>query len=55
VFVTQSTGNFRIATRTMRSGFAIHSATTAELRLTAVSDVNPADLDALLNSLVAVQ
>jgi anti-sigma factor RsiW len=55
VFVTQSSGDFRIAPRTTRSGFAIHSATTAELRLSAVSDVNPADLDELLNSLVRVQ
>jgi anti-sigma factor RsiW len=55
VFVTQSNGSFRIAPRTSRSGFTIRSASAAELRLTAVSDVNPADLDALVNSLVKVQ
>jgi len=55
VFVTESSGGFRIAPRATRSGFAIRSATAAELRLTAVSDVNPADLDALVNSLVKVQ
>ena len=55
VFVTQNAGEFRIAPRAARSGFAIRSATAAELRLTAVSDVNPADLDALVNSLVRVQ
>jgi anti-sigma factor RsiW len=55
VFVTQNAGEFRIAPRAARSGFAIRSATAAELRLTAVSDVNPADLDALVNSLVKVQ
>jgi len=39
----------------VRSGFAIHSATTSELRIVAVSDVNPADLDRLLVSLVQAQ
>ncbi len=38
-----------------RSGFSIHHATTADLRIVAVSDVSPADLDLLLSSLVKAQ
>jgi anti-sigma factor RsiW len=55
VFVTQSAGGFTVAPRATRSGFAVRSATAAELRLTAVSDVNPTELEALLRSLAAVQ
>jgi hypothetical protein len=33
----------------------VQSATAAELRLTAVSDVNPAELDALVRDLAKVQ
>jgi anti-sigma factor RsiW len=39
----------------IRSGFTIHYATTPDLRIVAVSDVNPADLDLLLSALVQVQ
>jgi anti-sigma factor RsiW len=38
-----------------RAGFTIHSATAADLRIIAVSDVNPADLDRLLGVLVQAQ
>lgn len=38
-----------------RSGFTIHSATTSDLRIIAVSDVNPADLDRLVGVLVQAQ
>jgi anti-sigma factor RsiW len=56
VFLTQRSGG-PIATRlpSTRSGFAIHYATTPDLRIVAVSDVNPADLDLLLSSLVHAQ
>lgn len=55
IFITESSSNFGIAPRTTRSGFAIRSVTAAQLRLTAVSDVNPADLDALVTALARVQ
>jgi anti-sigma factor RsiW len=56
VFVTQRSAS-HIATMLprVRSGFAIHSATTPELRITTVSDVNPHDLDLLLSVLVQAQ
>jgi hypothetical protein len=38
-----------------RAGFTIHTATTPDLRIVAVSDVNPADLDNLLAVLVQIQ
>ena len=38
-----------------RSGFAIRYATTPELRIAAVSDVNPSDLDRLVAALVQAQ
>lgn len=38
-----------------RSGFAIHSATTPQLSIITVSEVNPADLDLLLSTLVEAQ
>jgi anti-sigma factor RsiW len=38
-----------------RAGFTLHTAITADLRIIAVSDVNPADLDLLLTSLVKAQ
>jgi anti-sigma factor RsiW len=38
-----------------RRGFTIHSATTPDLHMIAVSDVNPADLDLLLAALVQAQ
>ena len=38
-----------------RAGFTIHTATTRDLRIVGVSDVNPADLDNLLKALVQIQ
>jgi anti-sigma factor RsiW len=55
VFVTQRSLSPDVAAQTSRNGFNIHSATTPNLRLTALSDVNPTDLDALLNTLVKAQ
>jgi len=55
VFVTQSAGAFAIAPRSARSGFAIISVAARELRLTAVSDVDPRELNALVIALAKVQ
>ena len=56
VFLTQRTGTpLLVRPRSTRSGFTIHSTDTRDLRITAVSDVNPAELDALLATLVQVQ
>lgn len=55
VFVTQRANRFAIAPRGTRSGFAISSVMARELRLTGVSDVNPAELDALVTDLANVQ
>jgi anti-sigma factor RsiW len=55
VFLTQHPGSFAINPRSTRSGFTVRSTAAAELRLTAVSDVNPAELDALVKSLAKVQ
>lgn len=56
VFVTQRSGGPNlIALPGVRSGFTIHSASTRDLRIVAVSDVNPADLDALVAVLVKAQ
>ena len=56
VFVTQRSGGPNLAALpSTRSGFTIHSATTHDLQIVAVSDVNPADLDALVATLVRVQ
>jgi anti-sigma factor RsiW len=38
-----------------RAGFTLHTATTPDLQIIAVSDVNPADLDHLLAALVQAQ
>jgi anti-sigma factor RsiW len=38
-----------------RAGFTLHTATTPDLQIIAVSDVNPADLDALIATLVHAQ
>ena len=56
VFLTQHTGGpiFSILPNN-RSGFTINSATTKDLRIVAVSDVNPADLHALVSTLVQAQ
>ena len=56
VFLTQRLGGPSItALPGTRSGFTIHSATTQDLRIVAVSDVNAADLDALVATLVQAQ
>jgi anti-sigma factor RsiW len=56
VFLTQrSSGPNLAALAGVRSGFAIHSAATKDLQIVAVSDVNPADLDALVAVLVQAQ
>lgn len=56
VFLTQRAIGYSIASLpSSRSGFALRSATTPDLRIIAVSDVNPADLDLLIASLVQAQ
>jgi anti-sigma factor RsiW len=55
VFITQNAETLSIAPRVTRSGFTIRSASVEGLRLTAVSDVNPAELEALVNALVRIQ
>jgi anti-sigma factor RsiW len=54
VFLTQRSGNL-VALPSIRSGFTIHSAATHDLQIVAVSDVNPADLDALVATLLQAQ
>ena len=56
IFLTQRTGGpILTSLPSTRSGFSIHSATTHDLRIVAVSDVNPADLDTLVAALVRAQ
>jgi anti-sigma factor RsiW len=56
VFVTQRSGSLVTTTpSTIRSGFAIQYATTHDLRIVAVSDVNRADLDLLVSALEEAQ
>ena len=56
VFLTQrSAGPIATVLPRIRSGFTIHSATTQDLRIFAVSDVNPADLDLLVSALKDAQ
>jgi anti-sigma factor RsiW len=56
VFLTQRFGGPSLtALPSTRSGFTIHSATTQDLSIVAVSDVNPSDLDALVATLVRAQ
>jgi anti-sigma factor RsiW len=56
VFLTQRTIGPTLATLpSTRAGFTLHTATTPDLRIVAVSDVNPADLDNLLAALVHAQ
>ena len=55
VFITQRTSSSFPVLSGNRSGFAIYGATTQDLRLVAVSDVNPPDLDLLLAILVRAQ
>jgi anti-sigma factor RsiW len=56
VFLTQrSTSPTLVTLPSTRAGFTLHSATTRDLRIVAVSDVNPADLDNLIAALVKAQ
>ena len=56
VFLTQRSGTAIATTPSgIRAGFNIHYASTHDLRIVAVSDVNPADLQLLLSALVHAQ
>jgi anti-sigma factor RsiW len=56
VFLTQRATSPTLATpQGTRAGFTLHTATTSDLRIVAVSDVNPADLDNLIAALVQAQ
>jgi len=56
VFLTQRSGvPVAMALPGIQSGFTIRQATTHDLRMIAVSDVNPADLDMLVSALVEAQ
>jgi anti-sigma factor RsiW len=54
VFVTQQS-SFTVPAASIRSGFALRSINAGELRLIAVGDVDPSQLDRLLASLASVQ
>ena len=53
--IMQKTANSAFVRPLSRAGFSIHSATTSDLHIIAVSDVNPAELDRLLKVLVQAQ
>jgi anti-sigma factor RsiW len=53
--IQRSTSPTLTALPSTRSGFNLHTATTPDLRIIAVSDVNPSDLDSLLTALVQAQ
>jgi anti-sigma factor RsiW len=56
VFLTESSGTTMASLPSaIRSGFNIHYASTRGLRIVAVSDVNPADLELLLWAVVQAQ
>ena len=56
VFFTQRSTTPTLTTLpATRAGFTLHTATTSDLRIIAVSDVNPAELDSLVTSLVQAQ
>jgi len=56
VFVTQRSGGPNLATLPgVRSGFSIDTAATRDLQIVAVSDVNPAELEALVDVLAKAQ
>jgi anti-sigma factor RsiW len=56
VFLTQRSGSpITTVLPSIRSGFTLHSATTQELRIIAVSDVSPVDLDLLVSVLEQAQ
>ena len=56
VFLTQrSTSPTLVTLPSSRAGFTLHAATTPDLHIVAVSDVNPADLDNLIAALFKAQ
>jgi anti-sigma factor RsiW len=56
IFITQRSASTILTTLpSTRAGFTLHTATTPDLQFIAVSDVNPADLDLLINALVRTQ
>jgi anti-sigma factor RsiW len=56
LFLTQhSTSPTLITLPSTRAGFTLHTAATPDLRIIAVSDVNPADLDNLIAALFQTQ
>jgi anti-sigma factor RsiW len=56
IFLTQRAESPILASLpSTRAGFNLHTATTADLHIVAVSDVNPADLDLLVAALVQAQ
>jgi anti-sigma factor RsiW len=55
MFVAQRNSEFAVTPRSTHAGFTLRSATTNELRLTAVSDVNPTELEALVQAVLKVQ
>jgi anti-sigma factor RsiW len=56
IFLTQRATSPALTTLPpTRAGFTLHTATTPDLSIIAVSDVNPADLDLLVASLVQAQ
>jgi anti-sigma factor RsiW len=56
IFLTQrASGPVLTSLPRTRSGFNLHTATTPDLRIVAVSDVNPAELDLLVAALVQAQ
>ncbi|NYF52849.1 anti-sigma factor family protein [Tunturiibacter gelidoferens] len=56
IFLTQRSTSPTLTTLpNTRAGFNLQTATTSDLRIVAVSDVNPADLDLLVAALVHIQ
>lgn len=55
IFVTERGGVLNAMPSTARAGFAIRSANTRDLRIVAVSNVNPGELDRLVASVVQAQ
>jgi anti-sigma factor RsiW len=56
IFLTQrANGPVLTSLPNTRAGFTLHTATTSDLHIVAVSDVNPADLDLLVAALVRAQ
>ncbi len=55
IFVTQRAGVLNAMPSTTRAGFAIRSTRTRDLRIVAVSNVNPAELERLVAAVVQAQ